>query len=153
MNATISAPAQPPTQSPMLASAPASRQFVQSIIQWMPANGGRGQLGTSSATLYTAPSGSTPTGNTQKARLKKLLLNNTDSAARTVTIYLIESGGSVADNRAILKTVSIPATTLWVLDFGPDGITLEGLETVRGLASTANVVTYRVDVEEMMLLA
>ena len=139
----ISAPVQQPQPG---------RQITQSVLAWMPTCGARGQLSGSSTTLYTAPTGTTPTGNTQKAKLKAILLHNTDSVDRTITIYIIESGGSVADNRAMLKAVTIPTGKLWIIEFG-DGVTLEGGETVRGLASTANVITYRIDVEEMMLLA
>lgn len=112
------------------------------------ANGGRGQLTAASTTLYTAPSTTTPLGATQKALLTSLVLCNTDVAARTVTIYMIESGGAVADNRAILKDVSIPAKTTFM--FEPQTpIPMESGETLRGLASVATVVTYRVSVVEL----
>ena len=104
----------------------------------------RGQLSGSSATLYTAPSTTTPLGSTQYATVK-LWLCNTDTVDRTVTIYLIESGGSVADNRAILKDATIAAKQSIGIEFGAEGFTLESGETLRGLASSANVVTYRVE--------
>lgn len=114
-----------------------------------PKCGGRGQLGTSSATLYTAPSDTSPTGSTQGAILKSLVLCNTDSSARTVTIYVIESGGSVADNRANFKDLSIAAKTTTVLTFPDDCFMLDSGETIRGLADSANLVTYRINVVEV----
>ena len=114
-----------------------------------PKCGGRGQLGTSSTTLYTAPSDTSPTGSTQGAILKSIILCNTDSSARTVTLYLIESGGSVADNRAVFKDLTIAAKTTTVLTFPDDCCPLDSGETVRGLADSASVVTYRISVVEI----
>jgi len=114
-----------------------------------PKCGGRGQLGTSSSTLYTAPSDTSPTGSTQGALLKSIVLCNTDSSARTVTLYLVESGGSAADNRAIFKDLSIAAKTTTVLTFPDDCCMLDSGETVRGLADSASVVTYRINVVEV----
>lgn len=114
-----------------------------------PKCGARGQLGSSNGTLYTAPSDVTPTGNTQGALLKSLVLCNTDSSARTVTIYVVESGGSAAANRAILSAASIPANTTVTLTFPDDTFPLDSGETVQGLASSASVVTYRINVVEL----
>lgn len=114
-----------------------------------PKCGGRGQLGTSASTLYTAPSGTSPTGSTQGAVLKSLILCNADSSAHTATIYLVESGGSTADNRAIFKDLSIAAKTTTVLTFPDDCCPLDSGELVRGLADSASKVTYRVNVVEI----
>jgi hypothetical protein len=123
-------------------------QTARTQIGAVQANGGRGQLTAASATLYTAPSVTTPLGATQKALLTSIIFCNTDVAARTVTFYLIESGGAVADNRAMWKDVSIPAKT--TMTFEPQTpIPLESGETVRGLASVTTVVTYRVSVIEL----
>lgn len=114
-----------------------------------PKCGARGQLSNSNGTLYTAPSGTSPTGSTQGAILKSLILCNTDSSARTVTIYVVESGGSAAANRAILSAASIPANTTVTFTFPDDTFPMDGGETVQGLASTASVVTYRINVVEL----
>lgn len=114
-----------------------------------PKCGARGQLGSSNGTLYTSPSVSSPTGATQGALLKSIILCNTDSTARTVTIYLVESGGSAAANRAILSAATIAAATTTVLTFPDDTCPLDSGETVQGLASSASVVTYRINVVEL----
>lgn len=123
-------------------------QTQRDQVTLFPKCGGRGQLSGSSSTLYTAPSGTTPTGSTQGALLKSIILCNTDSSARTVTIYLVESGGSAADNRAILKDLSIAAKTTHTEFFPDDCCPLDSGETVRGLASANTTVTYRVNVVE-----
>lgn len=114
-----------------------------------PKCGARGQLSGSNATLYTAPSDTSPTGSTQGALLKSLILCNTDSSARTVTIYLVESGGTAAANRALFSALNIPAGTTVTLIFPDDTCPLDSGETVQGLASSASVVTYRVNVVEL----
>lgn len=114
-----------------------------------PKCGARGQLSNSNGTLYTAPSDTSPTGSTQGAILKSLILCNTDSSAQTVTIYVVESGGSAAANRAILSAASIPANTTVTFTFPDDTFPLDSGETVQGLASTASVVTYRINVVEL----
>lgn len=123
-------------------------QMQRDQVTLFPKCGGRGQLTTSSATLYTAPTGTTPTGATQSALLKSIILCNTDTTSKTVTIYLVETGGSVADNRAILKDLTIAAKTTHTEFFPDDCCPLDGGETVRGLASANTTVTYRVNVVE-----
>lgn len=114
-----------------------------------PKCGARGQLGSSNGTLYTSPSVSSPTGATQGALLKSIVLCNTDSTARTATIYLVESGGSAAANRAILSAVTIAAATTMILSFPDETCPLDSGETVQGLADSASKVTYRINVVEL----
>lgn len=129
-------------------SAQRSIQQQRNQVIATPKCGARGQLGIASATLYTVPTVSNAPVSYPKAILKSIVLCNTDSSARTVTLYLIESGGSVAADRAILSAASVAAGETWVVDFG-DGIPLETAETVRGLASVASKVTYRISVVEL----
>ncbi len=110
--------------------------------------GGRGQLSNSTGTLYTAPSNTTPTGSTQGALLDQIILCNTDGSDRTATIYLVESGGSAAANRAIMSAATVKAGQTLILDFSPDGCPLDSGETVQGVASAAAKITYRLSVRE-----
>lgn len=114
-----------------------------------PKCGARGQLTGSNATLYTAPSVTSPTGSTQGALLKSIVLCNTDTAARTVTMYVVESGGSAAANRMILSVMSIAASTTVTLTFPDDTFPMDSGETVQGLADTTLKVTYRINVVEL----
>lgn len=114
-----------------------------------PKCGARGQFTGSNATLYTAPSVTSPTGSTQGAMLKSVILCNTDTTARTVTMYIVESGGSAADNRCLYKDYSIAAKTTSVLLFADDECPLDSGETVQGLADTTLKVTYRLGVVEL----
>ena len=111
-----------------------------------PKCGGRGQLTGSTVTLYTAPTGSIAGATSQKARLTEILFANNDSVARTITLYLVESGGTANAARTVMPAVSIPANTTWRQEFNTP---LESGETVQGKASTTAVITYRISVEEL----
>lgn len=105
---------------------------------------GIGQLAGSAGTIYTAPTTTTP--QPHRARIRHIVIANTDSSARTFTLYVVESGGSAADNRALFKSVSIAANTTY--DY-PVDIVLEAGDTVQGLSDSANKVTYYLSGEEM----
>ncbi len=105
-----------------------------------PINMGYGQLAGASGTLYTAPTGTTAGAASQKARLTEIVLCNTDTVQRTVTLYVVEVGGSAADNRSILKDCTIAAKTTYRTAWAT---IIENGETIRGLADSANKVTYR----------
>ena len=111
-----------------------------------PINMGYGQLSNSSGTLYTAPSGTIAGASSQKAILREIWLSNTDTSTRTVTLYVVENGGSAADNRALLKDVTIAAKTMYRIECE---CVLESGETVRGLADSASKVTYRLSGEAL----
>lgn len=105
-----------------------------------PINMGYGQLAAASGTLYTAPTGTIAGASSQKSILTEVILCNTDTVARTVTLYVVENGGAAADNRAIMKDATIAAKTTYVASFFT---VLESGETIRGLADSASKVTYR----------
>jgi hypothetical protein len=69
-------------------SAQRSIQQQRNQVIATPKCGGRGQLGLASATLYTVPTVANAPVSHPKAILKSIVLCNTDSSARTVTIYL-----------------------------------------------------------------
>jgi hypothetical protein len=109
-----------------------------------------GMLTGTSATLYTAPAAppnANAVGVNPIAVVERVWLSNTDSAARTVTLYVVESGGAVADNRAVMKAVSIPANS--TIDIEPDWV-LEASGTLRGLADTTLKVTVLVSGTEYL---
>jgi hypothetical protein len=109
-----------------------------------------GMLTGTSATLYTAPAAPTnanAVGVNPIAVVERVWISNTDASARTVTLYVVESGGSVADNRAVMKTVSIPANS--TVDVEPDWV-LEASGTLRGLADTTLKVTLLVSGTEYL---
>jgi hypothetical protein len=117
-----------------------------------PLVGFRGQLTGSAATLYTAPvlQAGLPTGTSQAAALvKSLIMCNTDTSARTVTVYAIESGGSAADNRAVFKDLSIAAKTTVEYFYPDDCFPLGSGEFIQGLADTTLKVTVRLNVLQL----
>jgi hypothetical protein len=109
-----------------------------------------GMLTGTSATLYTAPAApanANAVGVNPIAIVDKVWLSNTDASARTVTLYVVESGGAVADNRAVMKSVSIPANS--TIDIDPSWV-LEASGTLRGLADTTLKVTVLVSGTEYL---
>jgi hypothetical protein len=109
-----------------------------------------GMLTGTSATLYTAPAApanANAVGVNPIAIVDKVWLSNTDASARTVTLYVVESGGSVADNRAVMKSVSIPANS--TIDIDPSWV-IEASGTLRGLADTTLKVTVLVSGTEYL---
>lgn len=117
----------------------------------IPKVGYRGQLAASTGVLYTAPSiTSAPEGTAPcTALLKSLNVCNTDTAQRTFTVTIVESGGSVADNRAIFKDATIPAKTTYTYVFDDETWPLGDGETINGLADSASKVTLRIGVVEL----
>jgi len=108
-----------------------------------------GQLAGTAGTLYTAPAAFTvanAVGLNPKAMIERIWLCNTDTATRTITLYLVESGGSTADNRAILKDYPMNPKTDRSID-GPFYLEAAGL--VRGLADVADKVTVTIHGTEM----
>jgi len=102
----------------------------------------RGQITNATTTLYTAPAAPTvanSVGLNPVTRITEIWLCNTDTATRTVTVYVVESGGSAADNRAILKDATIAAKTSYRI---PCETTLEASATVQAVADTTLKVSY-----------
>lgn len=114
----------------------------------------RGQPGTSTAVLYTAPIlTSSPTGASPCTALVKCInVCNTSTSALTYTITVVESGGSVATNRAIFKDVAIAAKTSHIFMYADDEFALADGETINGTATQAfsgAEVTLRITVVEL----
>ena len=88
------------------------------------------QLGATNTTIYTS-SGETA--------VTALFLCNTHSADVTVSIHVVESGGTAADNRLILKDYNIPAGD--TLTFEWEKLILGNGDFISGLASSASKIT------------
>lgn len=91
----------------------------------------------SSATYYTAPA-------SKKTVVLNLTLCNTDTAARTPTVYVIESGGSVAGKKTVIAQALAAGKSL-LFD---EPLVLDPGDTIRGLASVTAVVSLRVTAVE-----
>lgn len=105
----------------------------------------------STAVLYTAPTlasspTSSATGTQASSQIRRITVCNTDTSARTYTLTIVESGGSVADNRAIAKAVTIAASTVHIYRYEQDEEPLMEGSTVNGLADTTLKVTVRLTV-------
>lgn len=104
----------------------------------------KGQPGTTVDILYTAPAVPTianQVGLNPKAAAKEFWIANVTATAATITLYIIESGGLVADNRAIMKGVSIQANTSYQVT---GNFNIEAGGTVQGLQGTASAITVEI---------
>jgi hypothetical protein len=86
----------------------------------------RGTFTASNATLYTTPSAT-------KAIITSIVLCNTDSSSRTVTLEL--------DGVELAKDLAIAAKTTVTIDLRQ---VLDATTLIEGLASTTSVVTYHI---------
>jgi hypothetical protein len=94
-------------------------------------------LTASSVTQYTVPASTTTV-------VKEILLFNSDSVARVVTVYAVPSGGSPAVANQILQR-SLATLETYAMTFST---VLAVGDTIRALASVAAVVSFRASVVE-----
>lgn len=74
-----------------------------------------------------------------RTRIDAMVLTNTDTVARTVSVYLVSSGGSAGDSNVVLSSFNLaPGQTLRVK--GAIGQVLQTGSTIRASASVANKV-------------
>jgi hypothetical protein len=99
-------------------------------------------LGASETTIYTCPAN-------YAASVKILRLCNTDSSARTATIYKVKSGDSAADDVTQAKTLALGAagSDTHIFEDGP--YTLAAGDKLSGLASSESKVTATAEVVEV----
>ena len=88
------------------------------------------QLGTSDTSVCN------PRGN---SAVTPMFICNTQSAAITVTIHLINGSGTPDDTNAILKDLSIPAKDTYTMN--NERIILDAADNIKGLASVASKIT------------
>lgn len=102
---------------------------------------GTGQLGSSAGTLYTAPSSAGQSGAVVSlAILRDMWLCNTDSSDRTITIYIVASGGTASASNAIISGATVKAGQS--LHYAQMATLIPAGGTIQGLASSASKVTY-----------
>lgn len=89
----------------------------------------QGQPGATTTLLYTA---------TGVVIVKQILLANTFTAAKTVTVATGVAGAALADANTIVPTVSVPANTVITLDVT---IALANTDVIRALQETATSIT------------
>lgn len=94
----------------------------------------RDELTTSAATYYTVPA-------SQFAQITAATLHNKTGSPVTATVYIVDSGGSTADDNALLiEALSVPANdALGVPELV--GHVLEPGETIQALAASGSAVT------------
>ncbi len=101
------------------------------------------QLTAAVATYFTAKTKA-------KAILGAVSLTNTSAADKSVTIYVVKSGGAADDSQTVLKDVTVTAgKTRACPEFA--GRVLESGDTLQAVASAAGSVTLMVSGLEWML--
>lgn len=73
--------------------------------------------------------------------ISKAVVFNTDSAAHTITVYKVSSGGSAGSGNELIASLSIPAASgspPTVLQLS--GLVLDQNDSIQGLASLTSVV-------------
>lgn len=80
--------------------------------------------------------------------IKHIHLFNTDTSARTVSLYVGATGGS-AGGTELFKTLSIPPNSSY--DFYSPGIKLVSTNFLSGLASSASTITITIFGEQVVV--
>ena len=78
-------------------------------------------------------------GASEERAVLNIVFCNTDSSARTITLYVVPSGGSESDSTKIANEVSIDAGDSYVWT---DKILLGNSDKISGLASVASKITF-----------
>lgn len=91
------------------------------------------QLTASAATYYAVPANT-------RCIVQKMTFANTTGTARTVTVYLIPSGGTASASNTVVTTHTVPANSEWICD-PVQGHTLEAGAFIQALADGAAAVT------------
>lgn len=90
-------------------------------------------LTASAATYYTSPANT-------RTLVKKLTFTNTDTVARTVTVYVIPSGGSASATNTLISARALAAGETYEC-FEAEGHVLSTGDFIQALASTTSVVS------------
>ena len=99
-------------------------------------------LTTSAATYYTVPTST-------KTVLKKVTFTNNDTVPRTVTLYLVETGGSAGNSNIIVNAKAIaPGETYEAYEV--EGHIMNAGDFIRALASQASIVTIQISGVEIV---
>lgn len=93
---------------------------------------GAAYLGTSLGALVTAAAN-------QRIRMDKVTMTNHDTATRTVTVQIIPSGQSAANNRRVILNREIASNE--TVDFYELRHVLNPGDSIQALASVAGVIT------------
>lgn len=100
------------------------------------------QLTGTAATYYTAPANT-------RAIIRKLTFTNLDTSARTITVYLVPSGGIAGAANTLISAQSIGAGECYEC-FPAQGQVLQAAGSIQALADVAAKVTVQGSVAEVV---
>lgn len=92
------------------------------------------QLTAAAVTQYTVPASTT-------TRVTELLITNTDTVERVVTVHFVPSGGAADATNRVLSSMSVGAGT--TIKIGLDTVLMAG-EFISALAGVAAVMNLRI---------
>ena len=91
------------------------------------------QIAASTTTYYTVPTKNT-------ALISRLTFTNTDTSARTITVYFVPSAGTAGNDNMLVDAQSIPVDTTWICQEA-EGHILPAGATIQMIASSASKIT------------
>jgi len=91
------------------------------------------QVANSTTTYYTVASKTTVV-------LRRLVVCNTDTSTRTLTVYLVENGGSAGNSNMAIDAQNITPNETW-LAAELEGLVLTAGDTIQMVASSASALT------------
>lgn len=97
----------------------------------------RNQPGTTSATLYTAPSATT-------VKLGSIVLSNTTGTSATITLSVVQSGGTAGVTNQILSAYVVRPNDTVTID---SSVYMNASDFIAGLQGTASAITVTISGE------
>lgn len=91
------------------------------------------QLTNATATYYTVPAST-------RTNIRKMTFTNNDSSIRTITVYLVPSGGTASNSNLLINAQSVGIAETWEA-YSTEGHTLETGDTIQLKASANTAVT------------
>lgn len=101
----------------------------------------RDQVPATNTTLYTCPDNTT-------SKIMKCTVTNDTTTAETIAMHIVESGGSVADNRLIVPEIAVGDTPYKCPEMV--GQILNAGDFINGIAGTAAQLTTSISVVEVV---
>ena len=91
---------------------------------------GQGQVGTSSTTLYTS---------TNNTAITVIFFCNTTGSDATLSVNVVQSGGSAGATNQIIKDLTIPGGDTYIMN--AEKMVLGNADTIQAISGTSNAIT------------
>jgi hypothetical protein len=91
---------------------------------------GQGQVGTTSTTLYTS---------TNNTAITVIFFCNTTGSDATLSVNVVQSGGSAGATNQIIKDLTIPGGDTYIMN--AEKMVLGNADTIQAISGTSNAIT------------